>query len=300
MSDQTDPTIVALCAVQSELSATGIAKDGRNAAQNFSFRGIDQVMNALAPLMAKHRLIFLPAYDVLSSESRATTKGGSLFVVTVRLVGRWMAPGGSEIQCSSIGEGADSGDKATNKAMSAALKYLVLQTFMIPVEGMEDSDRDSPPESYRNPPPRPAADTAVGAAFLTKEQFRKRWGSNNDSDLTNDDIAACYVGWGLGSRPKTKPMGGVIEAVLQAAGVEVPPPQPKDGGGPGIGAMLRILGFQKDEALALFESNTGRKFLNVRDAAARMTADERVKVSAALQAEIALRGSSGASEGAGA
>lgn len=230
MSDQTDPTIVALCAVQSELSATGIAKDGRNAAQNFSFRGIDQVMNALAPLMAKHRLIFLPTYDVLSSESRTTTKGGSLFVVTVRLIGRWMAPGGSEIQCSSIGEGADSGDKATNKAMSAALKYLVLQTFMVPVEGMEDSDRESPPESYRNPPPRPAAKPP------------------------SDHEAA------------------------------------RDGGGPGIGAMLRILGFQKDEALALFEANTGRKFFDVRDAAARMTADEKVKVSAALQAEIALRG----------
>ncbi len=71
-----------------------------------------------------------------------------------------------------------------------------------------------------------------------------------------------------------------------------PPAQevPKDGGGPGIGAMLRILGFQKDEALALFEANTGRKFFDVRDAAARMTADEKVKVSAALQAEIALRG----------
>ncbi len=229
MSDQTDPTIVALCAVQSELSATGIAKDGRNAAQNFNFRGIDQVMNALAPLMAKHRLIFLPAYDVLSSESRTTTKGGSLFVVTVRLVGRWMAPGGSEIQCSSIGEGADSGDKATNKAMSAALKYLVLQTFMVPVEGMEDSDRDSPPESYPNPP-----------------------------------------------RPTTRP-----QSDHEAA---------RDSGTPGIGTMLNILGLQKDEALALFESNTGRKFLNVRDAAARMTADERVKVSAALQAEIAMRG----------
>lgn len=70
-----------------------------------------------------------------------------------------------------------------------------------------------------------------------------------------------------------------------------PPAQeaPKDSGEPSIGAMLTILNLQKDEALALFEANTGRKFLNVRDAAARLTPDEKVKVSAALKAEIALR-----------
>lgn len=69
------------------------------------------------------------------------------------------------------------------------------------------------------------------------------------------------------------------------------PPPPKDSGEPTIGTMLTILNFQKDEALALFEANTGRKFLNVRDAAARLTPDEKVKVSAALKAEIALRAS---------
>ncbi len=72
-----------------------------------------------------------------------------------------------------------------------------------------------------------------------------------------------------------------------------PPAQeaPKDSGEPTIGAMLTILNLQKDEALALFEANTGRKFLNVRDAAARLTPDEKIKVSAALKAEIALRAS---------
>lgn len=78
-----------------------------------------------------------------------------------------------------------------------------------------------------------------------------------------------------------------------------PPAQeaPKDSGEPSIGAMLTILNFQKDEALALFKANTGRKFLNVRDAAARLTPDEKVKVSAALQAEIAMRAANSAADG---
>jgi len=78
-----------------------------------------------------------------------------------------------------------------------------------------------------------------------------------------------------------------------------PPAQeaPKDSGEPSIGAMLTILGFEKEEALALFNNNTGRKFLNLRDAVARMTPDEKVKVSAALKAEIAMRGANSAADG---
>jgi hypothetical protein len=34
----------------------------------------------------------------------------------------------------------DSGDKATNKAMSAAYKYMAMQLFCIPTEGDNDAD----------------------------------------------------------------------------------------------------------------------------------------------------------------
>jgi hypothetical protein len=38
------------------------------------------------------------------------------------------------------GEAMDSGDKATNKAMSAAYKYACMQAFSIPTEGDNDAD----------------------------------------------------------------------------------------------------------------------------------------------------------------
>ena len=41
----------------------------------------------------------------------------------------------------------DSGDKATNKAMSAAFKYACFQTFCIPTEEMKDPDAETPPPS---------------------------------------------------------------------------------------------------------------------------------------------------------
>ena len=41
-------------------------------------------------------------------------------------------------------EGMDSGDKATNKAMSIAFKYACFQVFCIPTEEMQDPDADTP------------------------------------------------------------------------------------------------------------------------------------------------------------
>jgi hypothetical protein len=54
----------------------------------------------------------------------------------------------------TFGEAMDSGDKATNKAMSAAYKYVTFQTFCIPTEGDNDADLTThetvptPPEGF--------------------------------------------------------------------------------------------------------------------------------------------------------
>jgi hypothetical protein len=47
---------------------------------------------------------------------------------------------GSSHTVHVIGEAMDSADKATNKAMSAAYKYMAMQVFCIPTEGDNDAD----------------------------------------------------------------------------------------------------------------------------------------------------------------
>ena len=47
---------------------------------------------------------------------------------------------GSVCTVRMAGESMDTGDKATNKAMSAAYKYACMQTFCIPTEGDNDAD----------------------------------------------------------------------------------------------------------------------------------------------------------------
>ena len=129
-------------AVQAALSQDGISKDRKNVQQGYSFRGIDDVYNALAPLLAKNGLCILPRMISRVCQERQTQKGGTLFYVTVEAEFDFVcADDGSKHTVKTFGEAMDSGDKTTNKAMSAAYKYAAFQAFAIPTEG--DNDQDS-------------------------------------------------------------------------------------------------------------------------------------------------------------
>ena len=145
----------AINAVQAALAQTGITKDRKNQQQGYSFRGIDDVYNALAPLLAKHGLCILPRILTRQCVERETAKGGTLFNVTVEAEFDFVcAEDGSKHIVRTFGEAMDSADKATNKAMSAAYKYAAFQAFAIPTEGDNDADAHSP-EIKSNADPAP-------------------------------------------------------------------------------------------------------------------------------------------------
>lgn len=124
-----------------------ISKNKRNQQQGFMYRGIDDVMNTFQPLMAERGIFLVP--EVLSSEreERQTKQGNNLIysVLTVRYT--FYASDGSRVSATVIGEGMDSGDKASNKAMAVAMKYAMFQVFCIPTEEMQDPDAETPPPS---------------------------------------------------------------------------------------------------------------------------------------------------------
>lgn len=131
----------AINAVQQALCKTGITKGRKNQQQGYSFRGIDDVFNALSPLLGESGLCILPRMLTRSCEERQTAKGGVLFYVTVEAEFDFVAVSdGSKHTVRTFGEAMDSGDKATNKAMSAAYKYAAFQAFAIPTEGDNDAD----------------------------------------------------------------------------------------------------------------------------------------------------------------
>jgi hypothetical protein len=135
----------AINAVQRALSITGISKDRtNNQGAGFKFRGIDDVYNAIAPLLAEHGLCIVPRFLARQCEERTSKAGGALFYVTVEAEFDFIsAEDGSKHTARTFGEAMDSGDKATNKAMSAAYKYAAFQTFAIPTEGNLDADAET-------------------------------------------------------------------------------------------------------------------------------------------------------------
>lgn len=125
----------AISAVAKDLAQAGISKSSKNAQQGFMFRGIDAVYNALAPSLVEHGLLILPRIIDRVVTERATQKGGVLFYVVVKAEFDFVAvEDGSKHTVTMYGEAMDSGDKATNKAMSIAYKYAAFQAFCIPTE----------------------------------------------------------------------------------------------------------------------------------------------------------------------
>ena len=132
----------AINAIQSDLAKTGIEKNRRNQqGSGYNFRGIDDVYNAIAPLLAIHKLCILPRMLSRHCDERLSKSGGSLFYVTVEAEFDFVSSeDGTKHTVKTFGEAMDSGDKATNKAMSAAYKYAAFQAFAIPTEGDNDAD----------------------------------------------------------------------------------------------------------------------------------------------------------------
>jgi hypothetical protein len=126
-----------------------VGKDQKNQAQGFKFRGIDQFVNALYPALTKHGVFMSPRCvkeeHEIKEVTRSNGKAGVDKTVTIYMEYDFFAEDGSKVTVGPIpAEGLDSGDKATNKALSAALKYALIQTFSIPTEDMVDGDSESP------------------------------------------------------------------------------------------------------------------------------------------------------------
>lgn len=127
-----------------------VGKGKYNQKQGFKYRGIDDVMNALYPVLTRHGLFLVPEVLDHSREERATKSSGNLIYSILKMRYTLYATDGSSVSAVVIGEGMDIADKSSNKAMAVAMKYALFQLFCIPTEemGNDDPDGHSPGESF--------------------------------------------------------------------------------------------------------------------------------------------------------
>lgn len=168
-----------------------VAKDKVNKQQGFKFRSIDDVYNALHPALAKNKVFIVPRVLEQTREDVVTKNGGKMVLVICKIKFTFYAEDGSSIETVIIGEGLDTGDKATNKAMAIAYKYACFQVFCIPTEElMDDPDHERPELEADKEPAKQKEKQAVNKKDSKKAENNKVDNGNSASkeDVPKEDI----------------------------------------------------------------------------------------------------------------
>lgn len=194
----------AIAGVIADCGAVG--KDKVNKQQGFKYRSVDDVFNALHPALAKNKVVIIPTVVERQCEEVGKTKNGTAILkVICKVKYDICAEDGSRVTSIIYGEGMDMGDKATNKAMAIAYKYLCFQVFCIPTEEMSDPDGESlegeigspkkqPEKKQEGPKDQPTttepADDKAEDAKITQPMLTTIRNEQKRTDVTDEQILA--------------------------------------------------------------------------------------------------------------
>ena len=175
-----------IAAVMAEVPAIG--KDRRNKEQGFQYRGIEDVMNVLQPLLSKHKVFIVPEVLEQKREERVTKKGSNMIYSILRIKYTFYAEDGSHVEAIVVGEGMDTADKASNKSLAVGMKYALFQVFCIPTEEMVDPDSETPEASspkgnYPPAMPQGTLSAASGDIHLVPQDLPPEPAPNLDPDV---------------------------------------------------------------------------------------------------------------------
>jgi len=154
-----------------------IDKGGFNAEFRYKFRGVDQVIDAVGPILRQHGVLVLPTHIHIAHRDISTSGGKPARECTAIVTYTIVGPRGDTLTVMSAGEGMDLQDKGTAKAMSVALRILFLQALVVPT-GDPDPDQggQSPTRANKRQPrarvEKPAPEPVTDPAWLADMQDR--------------------------------------------------------------------------------------------------------------------------------
>lgn len=167
-----------------------ITKDRTNQQQGFKYRGIDDIYNALHTVFSENGVFAVPTVLSCKNDERQTAKGGTLFYTHLDIRYTFYAEDGSSIECIVRGEAMDSADKSTNKAMSVAYKYALMQILMIPTEEDKDPDGNTTdPVKPKQPKQEPVQLTEL---LVNTENYTKVVDALKSGKYKIDDVKRKY------------------------------------------------------------------------------------------------------------
>lgn len=189
-----------------------ISKNRKNTQQGYSFRGIEDMYNELHSRFSEAGIFNVPRVKARHEEHYESKQGAKMIRVVLEVEYDFYAEDGSMITVGPIhGEGNDSADKATNKAMSAAHKYALIQLLCVPTEDEKDADYFTPsipsapkrgPVAVPSPPAREAKASPEDIREMISLAKQRGWenalcaryivshfGRRSSIDLTPDECA---------------------------------------------------------------------------------------------------------------
>lgn len=126
-------------------------KEGRNASQGYRFLSERQITEKFKELFEQHGVVF--HYESKITDVRPTPSGKQLLTAVDVLYRFIDVDTGESIEGQAAGQGTDANDKGVYKAITGAIKYIFMKTFLIPTG-------DDPEDDSREPEGKKAATKA--------------------------------------------------------------------------------------------------------------------------------------------
>lgn len=192
-------------------AVTAVGKDGYNQQQNYPFRGIDGVLNALGPALRDAGVLPMPTLEHIQLRDTRTTQDRATREVQVRVRYTFYAEDGSSVEAVVPGESLDTSDKGTAKSMSVAFRIALLQIFALPTQE-PTTDHDSEYHTRGGEPRMSRFEADAGRALLAIPTAEQRAGMGEQlawaSFVQALDFKACldeHSSWLAGSAGNESP-----------------------------------------------------------------------------------------------
>jgi hypothetical protein len=164
-----------------------VQKRGHNPRFNYNYVTAADIVGAVGDILAELGVVVVPRLESIAHEAMRPSGGGTEHVTHVVMSYSFVdVDTAEEITVKTAGEGLDSGDKAPYKAMTGALKYALLQSFLLAT--------GDDPEEERNTPANPSSPIheSHSERLITAKQVRKLGQLIDDTGTELERVVAYY------------------------------------------------------------------------------------------------------------
>jgi hypothetical protein len=169
--------------------------EGTNKHFKYDYWTLDQISGFFRNRFADLGLTLTTDVESFDIREHPTKEGRSQLTTLLVLFTITDSDTGEQISGHGIGQGDDPGDKGANKAMSGALKYWLLKTFLVGGEDAEADDRTDRRSEPRRSEPTEERNVRIGPSNIEGIQRGGRANKTTDAQIRQIRTLARDLEW---------------------------------------------------------------------------------------------------------